>query len=143
MKFLEFFSAFISQSLSFLSPNQIIDKIVERFQRSLKAIIILTVCTAMSCVSLAYLIDRFLDQLDAGELSITRSMIFLLVLLVGFVGALVYTLMNLTRKEEQIRKANEIQKTESALEAALAALIMSYVQEREEKRKAKPETTPL
>ena len=139
MKFLEFLSAFISKSLSFLGPNQIIDAIVERFQKALKALIILAVCTAMSCVTLAYLIDRFLNQLDAGELVFTRSITLLLVLLAGFVGALILTLKNLVNSEAKEKARKEMLRTESALESAVAALIMSYVNEREQKRKQQPE----
>lgn len=134
MKFLEFLSAFISKSLSFLGPNQIIDAIVERFQKALKTLIILVICTAMSCVTLAYLIDRFLNQLDMGELVFTRSIILLLFLQVGFGLALILTLKNLAASESKEKKRKEFQQTESALESAVAAWIMSYVNEREEKR---------
>ena len=76
MKLFDFLSSLFSQSFSFLSPNLIIDQLFQRFQSALKALILLTVCTAMSCVTLAYLIARFLDQLDAGEFVITRSIIW-------------------------------------------------------------------
>jgi uncharacterized membrane protein YidH (DUF202 family) len=136
VKFLEFLSAFISKSLSFLGPNQIIDAIVERFQRALKALIILVICTAMSCVTLAYLIDRFLTQLDAGEFVFSRSIILLLLLQLGFGLSLIMTLKNLAATEKKAKRRNELQQTESALESAVAALIMSYVNEREQKNKS-------
>ncbi len=138
MKFLEFLSTFLSQSLSFLSPTAIIDQIFERFQKVLKTLIILIVCTAMSCVTLAYLIDRFLNQLDAGEFVITRSIILLVILLTGFTLTLVFAFKDLSRKEAEVRKLQQVQRTESALEAALAALVLDYVKEREEKRQQVP-----
>ncbi len=134
MKFLEFLSTFLSQSLSFLSPTAIIDQLFERFQKFIKTLIILVICTAMSCVTLAYLIDRFLNQLDAGEFVITRSIILLVILLIGFSLTLTFTLKSFNRKEAETRKIQELQRTESALEAALAALVLDYVKEREEKR---------
>jgi uncharacterized membrane protein YidH (DUF202 family) len=139
LKFLEFLSTFISKSLSFLGPNQIIDAIVERFQKALKTLIILVICTSMSCVTLAYLIDRFLTQLDSGEFVFTRSIILLLLLQFGFGLALVMTIKNLADSEKKTKRRNELQQTESALESAVAALIMSYVNEREEKKKSPPE----
>ena len=142
MKFLEFITTFLSQSLSFLGPNAIIDQIFERLHKILKTLIILVVCTAMSCVTLAYLIDRFLNQLDAGEFTVTRSIILLVLLLIGFSLTLALTFKSLTRKEAEARKRQEIQRTESALEAALAALVMDYVKEREEKRHQVP-TDPV
>lgn len=93
----------------------------------------------MSCVTLAYLIDRFLTQLDAGEFVFTRSIILLVVLQFGFGLALVMTIKNLAASENKAKKRNELQQTESALESAVAALIMSYVNEREEKKKSPPE----
>ena len=145
MKFLEFLSTFLSQSLSFLSPTAIIDQIFERFQKVLKTLIVLVICTIMSCVTLAYLIDRFLNQLDTGEFALTRSIILLVVLLMGLSLTIILTLKNLTQKEAEIRKRQVTQRTESALEAALAALVLDYVKEREEKRQQAPEkpTTAL
>ena len=145
MKFLEFLSTFLSQSLSFLSPTAIIDQIFERFQKVLKTLIVLVICTIMSCVTLAYLIDRFLNQLDTGEFALTRSIILLVVLLMGLSITIILTLKNLTQKEAEIRKRQVTQRTESALEAALAALVLDYVKEREEKRQQAPEkpTTAL
>ena len=142
MKFLEFLSNFLSQSLSFLSPTAIIDQLFERFQKVLKTLIILAVCTVMSCVTLAYLIDRFLNQLDAGEFVVTRSIILLVLLLIGFSLTLTFTLKSLNRKEAEARKRQDLQRTESALEAALAALVMDYVKEREEKRQQGPVADP-
>lgn len=141
MKFLEFLSTFLSQALPFLSPTAIIDQVMERFQRALKNLILIAISGAMGCVTMAYFIDRLLNQLDAGEFSLTRSMILLLFLLIVFTGVLVFNFRGLGRKEAETRRAHEIQRTESALETALAALIMSYVKEREEKSKV-PETTP-
>ena len=80
-------------------------------------------------------VARFLSQLDSGEFVLSRSIVLLVVLLLIFAGTLVFTLTRLTRREAQTRKQHELQRTESALEAALAALVMSYVAEREEKRK--------
>ena len=142
MKFLEFLSTFLSQSLSFLSPTAIIDQLFERFQKIIKTLIILVVSTVMSCVTLAYLIDRFLNQLDAGEFVVTRSIILLVLLLIGFSLTLTLTLKSFTRKEAETRKRQELQRTESALEAALAALVMDYVKEREEKRQQGPVADP-
>ena len=142
MKFLEFLSNLLSQSLSFLSPTAIIDQLFERFQKVLKTLIILAVCTVMSCVTLAYLIDRFLNQLDAGEFVVTRSIILLVLLLIGFSLTLTFTLKSLNRKEAEARKRQDLQRTESALEAALAALVMDYVKEREEKRQQGPVADP-
>jgi uncharacterized membrane protein YidH (DUF202 family) len=110
--------------------------LVERFQRALKALIILVICTAMSCVTLAYLIDRFLTQLDAGEFVFSRSIILLLLLQLGFGLSLIMTLKNLAATEKKAKRRNELQQTESALESAVAALIMSYVNEREQKNKS-------
>ncbi|MES2526704.1 MAG: hypothetical protein V4598_06435 [Bdellovibrionota bacterium] len=138
MKFLEFLSTFLSQSLSFLSPNALIDQIFERFQKVLKTLIILFICTIMSCVTLAYLIDRFLNQLDAGEFVLSRSIILLVLLLIGFCVTLTLTLKSLNRKQAEARKSQELQRTESALEAALAALVLDFVKEREEKRATAP-----
>jgi putative copper export protein len=141
VKFLEFISTFLSQSLSFLSPTAIIDQLVERMQRILKALIILFICSIMSCVTTAYLIDRFLNQLDAGEFVLSKSIVLLFVLLFGLGITIFFTLKNITSKAEEAKKIQEMKSTESALEAALAALVMSYVSEREEKRKINPENT--
>lgn len=122
--------------LSFLSPTELLDQMMERLRKSLKPLIILFLCSIMSCVTLAYLIDRFLDQLDASEFVFTRSIGLLLLLLAAFVFTLIRTLATLTRKDPALTKAQERQKIETALETALAALIMSYVNEREEKRKS-------
>jgi ABC-type transport system involved in cytochrome bd biosynthesis fused ATPase/permease subunit len=143
MKLFDFLSSLITQSFSFLSPTLIIDQLFQRLQSALKAMILLAICTAMSCVTLAYLIARFLDQLDAGEFVITRSIIFLSLLLIAFGGGLLYVFRELTQKFEKTRKENEIQKTETALENALAALVLSYVNEREEKRKSQSPATQL
>jgi putative copper export protein len=141
VKFLEFISTFLSQSLSFLSPTAIIDQLIERMQRILKALIILFICSIMSCVTTAYLIDRFLNQLDAGEFVLSKSIVLLFVLLFGLGITIFFTLKNITSKAEEAKKIQEMKSTESALEAALAALVMSYVSEREEKRKINPENT--
>ena len=93
----------------------------------------------MSCVTLAYLIDRFLTQLDSGEFVFTRSIILLLLLQFGFGLALVMTIKNLADSEKKTKRRNEVQQTETALGSAVAALIMSYVNEREEKKKSPPE----
>ncbi len=121
---------------SFLSPSQLIDQMMERLQSALKTLIILFVCTLMSCVTLAYLIDRLLNQLDGGYFEITRSICLLVILFCGFVLTLMVTLNNLTKKNQEAKRAQDKVKMETALETALAALVMSYVEEREEKRKA-------
>lgn len=133
MKFIELISTFLSQALSFLTPNSLIDQLMERFQSVLKSLIFIAISGAMGCVTLAYLIDRLLNQLDAGVFVLTKSMILLLVLLATFAGLLVYHFRRLSRENAEVRKKQERQQTETALEAAVAALIMSYVKEREEK----------
>ncbi len=133
MKFIEFLSNFLSQALSFLAPNALIDQLMERFQNVLKSLIFIGISAAMSCVTLAYMIDRLLNQLDAGDFVFTRSLTLLLVLFCVFVGILIFHFQQLSKKEANIRKSKEQERTESALETALAALIMSYVKEREEK----------
>ncbi|MCP5995725.1 hypothetical protein NL385_26670, partial [Klebsiella pneumoniae] len=90
-------------------------------------LIILVVCTAMTCVTLAYLIDRFLNQLDAGTFVLTPAITLLLVLFAGFVTALMFTLKSLSDREAKTKELKEMQRTETALEAALATLILSYV----------------
>ncbi len=135
MKFFEFISNFLSQCLSFLSPTTIIDQLMERLKKILKTLIVLFICTIMSCITLAYLIDRFLTQLDAGEFALTRSMVVLFIMFFGLIATLILTLKNLTSKDNEAKKIQEFKRTETALEAALAALVMSYVSEREEKRK--------
>ncbi len=122
---------------SFLSPTQIIDQLMERLQSALKTLIILFICSLMSCVTLAYLIDRFLNQLDAGEIALTRSMGLLLILLSGFILTLIMNFRSLRKKDVQMKSLQVTEKTESALETALAALVMSYVEERSEKLKEK------
>lgn len=119
-----------------MSPTAMIDPLIERLQSALKPLIILSVCTAMSCVCLAYLIDRFLNQLDAGEFTFTKSIIFLLVILAGLVTAIILNLRSLTSKQKESRKKLEQERSANALETAFAALIMSYVDERNEKRKS-------
>lgn len=138
MKFIEFISTFLSQALSFLTPNTLIDQLMERFQGILKSLILIAISGAMGCVTLAYFIDRLLNQLDAGVFVFTRSMTLLLVLLAVFSGILIYNFRRLSRQDVEAKKKQEVERAETALETAVAALIMSYAKEREEKLKPTP-----
>ncbi len=53
------------------------------------------------------------------------------------------TIKNLADSEKKTKRRNEVQQTETALESAVAALIMSYVNEREEKKKNRQESRQM
>lgn len=117
------------------SPVEISKQILAQFKKALKSLIILFIGTVSFCILIGYLIDRALTQLDAGSFVITNSIIFLLSLLAINLLVIFWALNKASSKDDtSIHEIKtEVRRTDSAMETAIAALILNFIKEREVK----------
>lgn len=108
-------------------------QILSQVKTILKSLIILMIGSILFCLIMGYLIDRVLTQMDLGLFTLSSSIIFLLILLVIDIIIIVWSLKQISASEVSKKEPATTNKDDSPLEMALAALILSYVKEREEK----------
>lgn len=122
------------------SAAEISNHIFDQLKKVLKSLIVLFICSVIFCLLMGYLIDRVLTQIDSDVFVFTNSIIFLLVLIIVNLIAMAWALKKASRKDEPVLKEVEkkLSSEVSPLETAVAALILSFIKDRESKKTEGP-----
>jgi hypothetical protein len=138
-------SFFIGNAKSlFKQPSIDLTQQVVLHLRALTLVLVSTIGSlVLSCVGISFLISNIANQLDhSEEVRFTGSMIAFLVLTVLSVGFLFYSLRRSTwLRALGFEEKRPAPKQTSALENAVALLVMDFVEERQKKRTEKTEAS--
>lgn len=128
---------------SLSNAAEVTKQILAQLKNVLKSLITLFICSVIFCLLTGYLIDRTLTQIDSGPFVFTNSIIFLLVLIVVNLIVMAWALKRASEKDQPASKeiCSGSRNDGSPLETAIAALIFSYIKEREAKINATQEKT--
>lgn len=124
------------------NPAEFANQILSQVKKILKSLIILLIGSVLFCLIMGYLIDRVLTQMDLGSFELTSSIIFLIVLLCIDLAVIIWSLKKISDTEE-VKKEMAVQapQQDSVLETAIAALILSFVNDRQTNQKSTTEET--
>ena len=122
------------------NPAEFANQILNQVKKILKSLIILLIGSVLFCLIMGYLIDRVLTQMDLGSFELTSSIIFLIVLLCIDLAVILWSLKKISDSEE-VKKEMTVQahQQDSVLETAIAALILSFVNDRQTNQKSTTE----
>lgn len=121
------------------NPAEFANQILGQIKKILRSLIILLIGSVLFCLIMGYLIDRVLTQMDLGAFSLTSSIIFLIVILCLDLAVILWSLKKISDSDEPKKDITVQPPQDSVLETALAALILSFVNERQEAPKAPAE----
>jgi high-affinity Fe2+/Pb2+ permease len=135
---------FLGGSSFGVNPAEFANQILIQVKKILKNLIILLIGSVLFCLIMGYLIDRVLTQMDLGSFNLTSSIIFLVVILCLDLAVIVWSLKKISDTEGPKKEIVAAPPQDSVLETALAALVLSFVNDMQTNTKTPDkETSPL
>ena len=121
------------------NPAEFANQILSQVKKILRSLIILLIGSVLFCLIMGYLIDRVLTQMDLGAFSLTSSIIFLIMILCLDLVVILWSLKKISDSDEPKKEIAVQPPQDSVLETAIAALILSFVNDRQAAAKAPAE----
>jgi high-affinity Fe2+/Pb2+ permease len=113
------------------NPAEFANQILGQIKKILRSLIILLIGSVLFCLIMGYLIDRVLTQMDLGAFSLTSSIVFLIVILCLDLAVILWSLKKISDSDEPKKEITFQPPQDSVLETAIAALILSFVNDRQ------------
>jgi uncharacterized membrane protein YidH (DUF202 family) len=137
------FKYFIGNRNAFSEKTfEISAEILNQLRRILILIVLTLGSLALFCMGVSHLIERFLNNIDHGDLLFTPSIWFILGFLVVCVAVMVYAtrkqnwmdIFKSEKRNESVADRSQEPKGHGQLESVISLLILDFVKERESKR---------